>query len=362
MSQAVPTGIARISAVVFAVVALFLPSQAANAFGLNFGPFHLNLSFPGEQPRSHVARTEPSAPSPGAPSVGATGSGAPNAGPPGAAEAPRSGVSPAGLPRGGPPALLFSVLAWPALEDEIFSPSASSPWLFGYESIFDQAFAKYPAQASADLCPYRDSTAAIVGRIAQETSPDAQQRPLLQNLATALGQANGYLVKSCPKDIPAQPVARLQLMNGQIDAAIMALEIVRPELQKFEQALTNEQRARLDGAGPALDGIAPACKLRAGSPRESLARLEQAVQPTADQSAALTKAEDAFNRAASDLDADCPGNVSRTVVGRLEATEARLDATWRAVQTIDVALAEFQKSLSDEQNARLNSLELVSLR
>ncbi len=276
---------------------------------------------------------------------------------PGAAETPQ-----ADLPPAGPPTLLYPVLAWPTIYDDIFAPSASSSWSFGYQNIFDQAFGKYPAQRSADLCPYRDNTAALVGRITQETSPDGKQQPLLQKLATALGQANGYLIKACPTEIPTQPVARLQLMVNQLDAIIMALEIVRPPLQAFEQSLSDQQRARFDGAGGALDGIAPACKTPAGSPKESLAQLERAVQPTAVQREALAKVEDAFDRAETDLDADCPGTVSRTALGRLEATEERLDAAWRAVQTIQVALADFQKTLNDEQNARLNSLQLASVR
>ena len=36
---------------------------------------------------------------------------------------------------------------------------------------------------------------------------------LLQELGTALAQANGYLIKSCPAEIPPLPVERLQLMD-----------------------------------------------------------------------------------------------------------------------------------------------------
>jgi hypothetical protein len=331
-----PTVSVRVGVVALAFATFFPPSQAAQAFGLNFGPLHLYLPIHGHgrHRHSHVARTEP-----------------------GAAEAPH-----AGLPQAGPPALLSPVLAWPTIYDEIFSPSASSSWAFGYQNIFDTAFTNYPPQRSVDLCPYRDNTAEIVGRITHATSPDDKQQPLLQKLATALGQANGYLIKSCPKDIPGDPVARLQMMVGQLDAMIMALEIVRPPLQAFEQALSDEQRGRLDGAGAALDGIAPACKTRAGSPKQSLMRLDRAVQPTAAQRPALAKVEEAFDRAESNLEADCPGEVSRTALGRLEATESRLDATWRAVQTIEVALADLQKSLSDKQNARFNSLQIASAR
>jgi hypothetical protein len=323
-----PTVSARISVVAIALTALFPPTQAARAFGLNFGPLHLNLPLPGGPQGGRDTRTAP-----------------------GAAQTP---------PVTGP-TLLFPVLAWPSLYGDIFLPKTASFWSFSYQDIFDQTFTKYPPERLSGFCPYRDITAAVVARIAQQTVPDAAQQPLLQKLATALGQANGYLAKSCPAEIPAQPVARLQLMEHQIDATVMALEIIRPPLQQFEESLTDKQRARFDEANTANGNIDPTCKTRAGSAKESIAQLEQAVQPTDAQRESLAKVEDAFNRAAGDLDNDCPA-VALTAVGRLEAIEARLDATWRAVETIQVALADFQTSLSDEQNSRFNALQLASSR
>jgi hypothetical protein len=45
---------------------------------------------------------------------------------------------------------------------------------------------------------------------------------------------------------------------------------------------------------------------------------------------------------------------------RLQAIEARLDITWVTVQTIQVAVAQFQKQLSDQQRARFNALQLAA--
>jgi hypothetical protein len=40
----------------------------------------------------------------------------------------------------------------------------------------------------------------------------------------------------------------------------------------------------------------------------------------------------------------------------LEAIEARLDATWRAILSIQVALQDFETKLSDEQKSRFKTM------
>jgi hypothetical protein len=339
-----PTVSTRIAAAAVIAAALCAP-QAAVAFGIRLGPLHLYLPGLHYYHRYHgrVARTEP------APRMARTEPG--EAATPAAQEQPESG----------PPSLLYPVLAWPALDDDIFRPRAPAPWAFGYDSIFSQAFAKYSPQRVAAFCPTRIAVDELVMHITRETAPTAVQRPLLQNLATALGQANGYLIKSCPGEIPPQPVARLQLMENQIDAMIMALDIVRPRLQAFEQSLDDKQRARLNGPAPSsATGAVPACKSNANAVSGSLSQLEQAVEPTDAQRPALAAVADAFNRAAAALDASCTAVTPPTALGRLEALEERLDATWRAVLTIQVALANFKGELNDEQISRFNALEIAA--
>lgn len=335
----------RIGAVAL-ITAAFCAPQAAMAFGLRLGPFHLYLPGAHYHHRHYhgrIARFEP------APREARAE--------PGEAAAPSAPEQ----PEGGSPSLLYPVLAWPSLDDDIFWPRASVPWAFGYDDIFSQAFAKYSPQRVAAFCPTRISVDELVMRITRETMPTAAQKPLLQNLATALGQANGYLIKSCPSEIPPQPVARLQLMDNQTDAMIMALDIVRPRLQAFEESLDDKQRARLNGPAPsATDGAVPVCKLSAGAGSGPLSQLEQAVQPTDAQRPALAAVADAFKRAADALDSDCNVATPPTALDRLEAIETRLDATWRAVLTIQVALANFQSDLSDEQKSRFNAMEIAA--
>ena len=179
------------------------------------------------------------------------------------------------------------------MADDIFWPTDHSSWPFSYQSIFDQAFAEYPAKRAADLCPRQLGKDDATLRIGRAIAPTAAQEPLLQKLGTALAQANGYLIKSCPAEIPPLPVERLQLMVSQIDAMTMALEIVRVPLQKFEQSLDDIQRALLSARMACAKNPEPANWL--------MPILKQALQPTAAQEAALNDLERAFNRAASEL-------------------------------------------------------------
>ena len=323
-----PARIARIGVLALAFIALNPPLEA-NAYRLRLWPFHFRLAVPGHHHWRRLARSEITA------------------------SEPRES---------GAPTLLYPILAWPSLDDDIFWPKLSSFWTFGYENIFGQAFAKYPPQRASDLCPYRMSAGEIVMRISREVVPTAVQKPLLEKLATALGQANGYLIKSCPSEIPPRPVARLVLMEHQIDATIMALQIVRPPSQEFAQSLDDAQRARFNGPPPSADTVAGSCKPSTAAVKRLLTQLDQAVQPTDAQRPATAAVADAFDRAAREFDVNCQGAVPPTALGRLDATVARLDATWRAVQIIEVALANLQKDLNDEQNTRFNALEIASTR
>lgn len=313
-------------------LALFLPSPQSAAFGLRLGPFLLGWR---AHHHRHLARRP--------------------------TESLHSEATPADLAEKRTPDLLYPILAWPSLADDIFRPTSYSYWPFNYQSILDQAFAEYPAKRVASLCPRGVGKNNATLHLRREIAPTAAQRPLLQELSTALAQANGYLIKACPADIPALPAERLRLMVSQIDATTMALEIVRVPLQKFEQSLDDRQRARLS-AGAASEDVAPVCAKNPEAADWPMPVLKQALQPTAAQEAALDNLERAFSRAASGLNADCSDGLPHMPSARLQAIEARLDTTWAAVQTIQVAVAQFQKQLSDQQRARFDALQLAATR
>lgn len=268
-------------------------------------------------------------------------------------------------------ALLYPNLALPGIFQDVFFPDDASSWPFSYERIFSTAFARMPSTEDRRLCQPSFDPNGIVTRIRSDVAPNADQGQSLQKLGGALGAASGYLAKSCPTEIPAQPVARLQLMESQIEELTMAVSIVRQPLQDFEQALNDDQKAKFEAVAansPATDrqdrtaAIAPSC---GGSPAAidaTIDQIDRSVQPTEAQRPALADVKQAFAKAVDDLDAHCPAMVPPTAIARLDATEARLDATWRSVLSIQVALANFENKLDDAQRDRLDQMNFVAAR
>ena len=325
------------------LAAVFISPSPIAAFGLRVGPFSLGLPLSFGH-RHRIAR-HPDVPA---------GAVLYNRAEPGTA----SGV---------PSALLYPELALPAVYEHIFSPTPSLPWPFGYYSIFRAAFAK----ANQDQYPCQQVVGgrAIIERIGREIRSTAGQRPLLQKLGGAFGMASGFLAKLCPKEIPPQPVARLQLMETQSEELTMALDIIARPLQEFEQSLSRSQQTRFAAAvstptaaahSNRSGNIAPACGATQAAVDWSIEQIDESVQPSDAERDALVDIRQAFGRAASDLDEHCPMSLPRTALGRLKLTEARLDAAWQAMLSIEAALTNFETRLSDEQRVRLDAMNLAA--
>jgi LTXXQ motif family protein len=329
--------------------ALFAPSPS-EAFGLRLGPFYFGLPFIGYRHHRALVRAEKS-----------TGL---------QDNANLSTAEPASPPAQGglTSALIYPAVALPVVYDEVFRSPASSPWPFSYDAIFQTAFAKAAPDRVATACQQPDRATDVVDRITTQIRPTPAQQQQLQRLGGALAMAAGYLAKACPNDVPAQPVARLQLMEWQIEKLAQALDMVRQPLQDFEQSLNATQRARFAAALSAAPAIRPdravnitaACATTPTAVDASIERISLSVEPTDAQRDALTSLKQAFHDGASELDANCPFAVPGDPLARLEATEARLDATWRAVVAIQVALADFDNGLNDEQRARLDSTDFAA--
>jgi len=214
----------------------------------------------------------------------------------------------------------------------------------------------------ADLCS--GQTAGLtdwpIERIAQTVGPDDTQRGILDELKDATAKALDILQAACPTALPSTPTGRIEAMRQRLDAMLAAVRTVRPVVEKFYQSLNDEQKARFNALSPdnqqqAQRDLTQACNARAFA-SVPLERIERAVQPDGAQRSALKNLQDAMSEAADLLSADCPTYRALTPVGRLQAMEQRLDATLRAVQTVQPALEKFYGSLGDEQKERFNRL------
>jgi hypothetical protein len=105
----------------------------------------------------------------------------------------------------------------------------------------------------------------------------------------------------------------------------------------------------------------PACAPAPTAIDQSVEQISLSVQPTDAQRDALNNVKDAFRSAANELDTHCPTSLPPDPLARLEATQARLDSTWRAVVAIQSALANFETSLNDEQRARLDATDFAAV-
>ncbi|HYA06171.1 MAG TPA: Spy/CpxP family protein refolding chaperone [Xanthobacteraceae bacterium] len=321
---------------IVALGAVALAAPPAAAFGLQLGPFHLGVPLFAPHWRHHRP-------------LYMRGS---------ANELARSAQGPAS-------ALIYPNLALPPIVQTIFFPADPSPWPFGYERIFSTAFNKMPASEDQRLCQPSFNVDTTVQRLAAATAPTPEQMQLLQKLGGALGAAAGFLAKACPTEIPAQPVARLQLMDSQIEELSMAIDIIRPPLQDFEQALSNEQSAKLTPAaadGDKASDAAAACDGLDDAIDWSVGEIDKSVRPTQAQRNDLSDVKAAFAKAASDLKAHCRAAQPSTALGRLETIESRLDATWRSVLSIQVALTDFQTKLNSEQKNRFDRMNFAAAR
>jgi hypothetical protein len=341
----------KISAIVAiaALAAIAISPSPSMAFGLRVGPFYLGIPHFGYRHRHHGALRDDASLKTAAPAPGVVAS---------QPAAPQPAT-----PHGPMSPLLYPVVALPAVYDEIFSPPSASPWPFSYDAILQTAFAKTDQGA----CPQPNRQSAVVERIRAEIRPSGNQMQQMQKLGGALGFASDYLAKACPSDIPRDPAARLQLMEWQVEKLAEALDFVRPPLQELEQSLNSTQRARfgapLATAATRADrtnSIAPACAAAPPKVDASIEQISLAVQPTDDQRDTMTGLKQAFRNAAGELDANCPMSLPPDPLARLEAIEARLDATWRALVSIQTALADFQTKLSAEQRTRFDATDFAA--
>ena len=223
------------------------------------------------------------------------------------------------------------------------------------------------AGAMAQICTGETSglTDWPVERIAQIVNPDETQRAALNELRDAAGRAVERMRSACPDDLPSTPVGRVAAMRQRLETMREGVRIVRPALEKFYEALNDEQKARFNALEPEQAAQAKAGKAELSQVCSAAvtktnaaptARIQQALRLSAEQRATLENLDAATIKAAEILTANCPTGETLTPPGRLAAMEARLDAMLQALDVVQPALTAFYNSLSDEQKARFNQL------
>jgi hypothetical protein len=270
---------------------------------------------------------------------------------------------------------------WPSSYDTMFWSYGYDDLLYGIYRSYDPAFAIGPRiTRRARLAPHAaDSLAAGCGQaapgltdwpvdeIAAAVDPNAQQRALLDELIRASDRAANDLRAACPRGAPVTPIARLEALQQQLDALANALHTVRPALERFYGALSDEQKERFNALGPAARGVrtraqrdTPDRLTRAcadsDASRWPTERIGEVVQPTEAQARELDALRAATQKAAETVRAACPTGDALTPTGRLAAMEQRATGLRDAVATLRPALAKFYGSLTDEQKARINRM------
>jgi len=112
------------------------------------------------------------------------------------------------------------------------------------------------AQASNAPSPQAACDAAVMAwpaeQIERTVRPTDAQRAKLEALQSAAANAADTIKASCPSEIPSTPPARLEAVGKRLQAMLQAINIVRPALADFYDALSDDQKARFNTLGKEL--------------------------------------------------------------------------------------------------------------
>ena len=279
---------------------------------------------------------------------------------------------------------------WPYAFDDIYAGiyGGFAPEYYAPEDAY--AYAGSPASANAysrtSNEPPSGGTAAVSGsnericsgqaqgltdfsiqKIGQQIQPDQQQQALLNDLKQATAKAVDILQAACPTELPTTPTGRLAAMRARVNAMLQAVETVGPALEKFYQSLNDEQRERFNVVDEGQQSTrtqaadVDLCKNQSrAQTRLPIDRIQRTLHLSGDQDDALRALDDATAKSAELLQAKCQPTQTLTPTGRLAAMRDRLISMQTALQTTQTALNKFYGSLSDEQKAQFDRLNVRS--
>jgi hypothetical protein len=85
-----------------------------------------------------------------------------------------------------------------------------------------------------------------IQRLERLVNPTEAQRAKFDEFKAASGKAVEIMRSACPNEIPLTAVGRMAAMEKRMEAMLQAVKTVRPALEGFYGALSDEQKARLD--------------------------------------------------------------------------------------------------------------------
>jgi ABC-type transporter MlaC component len=198
-----------------------------------------------------------------------------------------------------------------------------------------------------------------IDQIRQTVHPTADQEAALDDLSATSALASD-IIKSCPASAPLTPVGRLDAAEQRLSATIKAIHILRSPLERFYRSLSDEQRRQFNAMNGSTESarsagnMAALCSQQAGVINLPVQRIEQVVQPTAQQQSTFDVLKKAAQKAGDDLQSSCPTAVPKSPVAQLDTVATRLGIMVDAIEAVRPNLKNFYASLSDEQKERFN--------
>jgi hypothetical protein len=210
---------------------------------------------------------------------------------------------------------------------------------------------------------------------AQSIAPDDSQRGKLEHLRGDAGKQAEALRAACPRDVPADPLAQLDVSKSTAEAVLATVNTVAPLVEEFYATLSDEQKARLvalsmrpnganDDARPVRRSDRRFFRLRDPPAKSGLCQQwergfrdlpRQRIGREIRLSDALSDVTASTNQAADDFAKSCPADVSLTPVGHLQTLRRQLEAVGQAIQVVRAALRHFHETLGDERKQRFPS-------
>ena len=154
----------------------------------------------------------------------------------------------------------------------------------------------------------------------------------------------------CVEEAAKTPLARLQAMKRGFGHCATLGFSIRTPLQKFYDALTDEQKAQLNGqASPPQASGRPCGGQAPGTTEWPAGDIDRAIRPTPDQRPSLEVLRMMFAQLGELFMISCPTEVAPTPLERLDAADERLLTAASAAMRMTVSLRDFNGRLSDEQ-------------